>query len=222
VPGTPTVQLNGHPVFLGPRDAAGAATPTSHTVTLNGNALLRYLVRRVDAISLPTVPAPQAPRGTRHVVVDDVNYHIGDFATIRNLTLTSGPVAVPPGAYGDFTAQEGSGFVLGVAGATEPAVYELQRLTLQGAATLEVVGPVILRLANGITVAGALSSAGHPKWLTLELAHGGVTLNGKATLYGEVVAPNGTVIINGNATLHGRVAADRLTLNGNALLDDSL
>jgi hypothetical protein len=34
-----------------------------------------------------------------------------------------------------------------------------------------------------------------------------------------VIAPNGTVTINGNSTLNGGVVADRLTINGNGLLN---
>ena len=37
--------------------------------------------------------------------------------------------------------------------------------------------------------------------------------------YGIVTAPNGPVTLNG--TLHGRVNADRLTINGNGVLEDS-
>src|SRR5690349_8612009 len=36
MPGLPTVQLNGKPKFAGTRDSTGAASPTSHRVTLSG------------------------------------------------------------------------------------------------------------------------------------------------------------------------------------------
>jgi rhamnogalacturonan endolyase len=49
-----------------------------------------------------------------------------------------------------------------------------------------------------------------------------VTLNGGSTLHGEVIAPAGTVTLNGNATVNGRVSADRLTLNGNAVLHEAI
>ncbi|HEU0172735.1 MAG TPA: hypothetical protein VFV58_00605, partial [Blastocatellia bacterium] len=57
---------------------------------------------------------------------------VGDWATLRNLTLNSnvGQIAAPAGAYGDFTANGGSGFTLGVAGSVLPTVYYFQRLTL--------------------------------------------------------------------------------------------
>ena len=74
-----------------------------------------------------------------------------------------------------FDANGTSGFILGEAGATDPVVYNLQRLTL----------------------------------------------NGNASFLGSVVAPSGTVTINGNATLTGHVASDRLTINGNGLLEEA-
>ena len=59
-----------------------------------------------------------------------------------------------------------------------------------------------------------------PVQCAIELAQGGLTLNGNTTLRATVIAPNGTVILNGNSTLTGRVSADSLTLNGNSLLED--
>jgi rhamnogalacturonan endolyase len=221
VPGTPTVKLNGHPLFAGIVDAAGAVTPTNYTVTLNGGAVSRYLVRRVDPLAMPVVTAPAAPAGTRDVNLNKASDTAGDFATIRNLTLNgnAGTRAVPAGVYGNITINGNSSVVLGVAGATEPSVYELQGLTLNGRASVQIVGPVKLKLANGTSVNGTIGSAGHPGWLEIELASGGLTLNGQATVHAIVTAPNGTVTVNG--TLHGRVTADRLTINGQGVLEDA-
>jgi rhamnogalacturonan endolyase len=219
VPGTPALKLNGSPMLAGTKNGPGAATPTNYTVTLNSGAVIRYLVRRVDAIALPVVAAPTAPAGTRSVSINNSSQSAGNFATLRNLTLNSGSghIAVPPGAYGNFTANSGS-FVLGIAGATEPAVYSLQNLTINGSASLQIAGPVILTLANGVTFNGAAGSAAHPEWFTLQIYSGGVTLNSNGVLHGTIVAPTGTVTLN--AALHGTVSSDRLILNGNALLDE--
>ena len=219
VPGTPALKLNGNPMLAGTKNGPGIATPTNFTVTLNGGAVIRYFVRRVDAIALPVVAAPPAPAGTRSVSINNSGQSAGNFATLRNLTLNggAGQIAVPPGAYGNFTANGGS-FVLGIAGATEPAVYSLQNLTINGSASLQIAGPVILTLVNSVTFNGAAGNPAHPEWLTLQVYSGGVTLNGNGTLHGTIVAPNGTVTLN--AALHGRVSSDRLTLNGNALLDE--
>jgi len=220
VPGLPTVRLNGHPTFVGTRDGTGSASPSNYQVTLNSNAVLRYLVRRTDPIAMPTVSAPPRPAGTRDLEIKSAGQNLGSFATLRNLTLNgnAGNYAVPAGTYGNFVADGNSGFILGVAGATTPAVYNLQGLTLNGNAQLQIVGPVIIVLANGGSIDGAVAATGNPAWLTLAVASGGVTLNGNVTFRGSIVAPTGTVTINGNATLTGTVVADRLTINGNGLL----
>jgi len=222
VPGTPTVRLNGKPTYGGTIDAAGLEAPNNYSVTLNGGAVLRRTVRRIDPLALPVVAAPPQPTGTRYVSLNKATDPIGDFATLRNLTLNGnvGAVVVPAGTYGDFTANGNGSFVLGVADATEPAVYSLQRLTMNGNATLKIVGPVVLRLANGINFngSGVTGTSGQP--FTIEIASGDLTLNGSVTLNASVVVPNGRVTVNGAATLNGRVAADNLTLNGNGLLND--
>ncbi len=222
VPGTPTVHLNGSPTYGGTLDAAGSAAPSNYTITLNNHALLRHVVRRVDPSVMPVVSAPPAPTGTRNVTLNNASQSPGNFATLRNLTLNSnvGQIVVPPGTYGAFSANGGSGFTLGIAGATEPAVYNLQSLTLNSSATVQIVGPVVLTLASGVTLNnGSVGASGHPEWLDLRVASGGVTLNSGATLHALVLAPAGTVTLN-TGTLHGRVTADRLTLNSNGVIED--
>lgn len=220
VPGTPTVRVNGKPTYGGTLDGAGAASPTNYQVTLSGNVSLRHVVRRTAPISLPPVGAPPAPGGTRTVTINTSGQSAGDFATLRHLTLNgnAGQIAIPPGTYGDFTVNGSSGFTLGVAGATQPAVYHFQRLTLNGQSQVQVVGPVVVTVANGFTANGTFGSPAHPSRLTLTISSGGLTLNGGARLYGTINAPNGTVILNGNSHLVGGVACDRLTINGGALL----
>lgn len=221
VPGTPAVQLNGSPTFGGAVDGPGDAEPSNHTIALNGGAVLGGLVRRIDPVSLPIVAAPPAPAGTRDVALNHGNGDPGDFATLRNLTLNgnAGPLATPPGTYGSFVANGNSGFILGVAGSTAPAVYNLQNLVLNGKGALQIVGPVVLTLAGETTFNGEIGAAGQPELLLLRIVSGGLTLNGGATLHGFVDAPNGTVAINANATLEGGVASDRLIVNGHGRLD---
>jgi autotransporter-associated beta strand protein len=217
VPGKPGVVLNGSPVYGSTLDSTGSATPTSHTVTLNSRAVLSHVVRRVDPLNMPVVPAPQAPAGTRNVTLNSASQSLGNFSTLRNLTLNSqaGNVAVPAGAYGTFTANGNSAFVLGVPGGSEPAEYHLQSLTLNTGAKLQIVGPVRLRLAASMTVnAGSAGSAEHPEWLELQVANGGLTLNTGAAFRGNITAPNGTILLNSNCSITGRLIADGFTLNG--------
>ncbi len=220
VPGTPTVYLNGDPVFAGVIDAEGAEEPSDYGITLNSEAVIRFIVHRVDPIAMPEVEAPSEPAGTRNVALNEASQSVGDFATLRDLTLNgdAGTVAIPSGVYGNITVNGESSIVLGEEGSDQPSVYELQGLNLNGDATLQIVGPVTLRLGRGTSLNGVVGSPDHPDWLDLQIADGGLTLNGDAVVYGIIVAPNGSVVINGE--LHGRVTADSLTINGSGLLEE--
>jgi autotransporter-associated beta strand protein len=219
VPGTPGVVLNGQPIFVGTNEGPGSSSPVNYTVTLNTGAALRYLVRRVDPIAMPVVGAPPAPAGTRDVSLNTAGQSAGDFATLRNLTLNSGAgaCAVPPGTYGRFTVNGAGTLVLGVAGATEPAIYNLQSLTLNTGGKIQLVGPVVITVASGASFNGSANVGGDPDAFTLRIATGGLTLNTGVTFTGHVIAPAGTVTLN-SSTLNGSVISDRLTLNGSAVL----
>jgi RHS repeat-associated protein len=221
VPGTPTVQVQGNPSYGGTVDGTGATTPTGYTVTINGNATVGRVVRRTDPVGMPSVPAPPAPTGTRDVTVNGPGGSYGDPATLRNLTLNgnAGMVAVPPGTYGTFTANGGSGFTLGTAGSSAAVSYNLQNLNLNGNSRIDVVGPIVLTLANGTSINGNSGAAANPGWLTIRIANGGLTLNSGVILNGAILAPNGTVIVNGNSRLVGRTVSDRLTVNGSGIID---
>jgi alpha-tubulin suppressor-like RCC1 family protein len=220
VPGTPKATLNGHPNFGGTIAGAGSAAPSSYTVTLNGNCSLGHLRTRTDPVILPTVSAPPQPAGTRDVALNSPGQDVGNFSTLRNLTLNGnvGQAAIPPGTYGTFTANSNSGFTLGVAGATQPAIYNLQGLTLNSSSQLQIVGPVVLTLAGSLTLNSTAGTSTHPEWLTLNVASGSVTLNGNVILYGLVAAPASAVTLNGNSQLIGGLISDRLTMNGNSFL----
>ena len=79
-------------------------------------------------------------------------------------------------------------------------------------------GPVILTLANGVTLNGSMGEPAPPEWLQLDVAAGGLTLNSQVRFDGYVVAPAGTVTINDTAVLNGGIVADRLTVNGTGTL----
>ena len=71
---------------------------------------------------------------------------------------------------------------------------------------------MVINLADGVSVNGSLGDSDHPEWLEINIASGGLTLNGNVTV-------SGTVTINGHSVIKGGVNADQLTLNGNGLLD---
>ena len=220
VPGTPNVQLNGTPIFGGTMPGSGSASPTGYAVTLNSGAKLGHLRTRTDPVTIPSVAAPAAPAGSRSVTLNSPGQNPGSFATLRNLTLNSnaGQVVVPAGTYGDFIANSGSGFTLGTAGATQPAVYNFQHFSLNGNNLIQVLGPVVVTVANGFSPNGPIGSQANSSWLTLRISSGDLNINSGSNVYGTFLVPAGAVTVNGNATLTGTVSCDRLTVNSGGLL----
>lgn len=220
VPGTPEVLLNGKPKYAGTLDGAGAVVPENYQVTLGGGATLQHVVRRTDGVTLAEVAAPPLPVGTRAFTISKSGQAVGDFTTLKDLTLNSnvGEVAVPPGTYGDFSANAGSGFALGIAGSTAPAVYHFQNLGLNSNSTFTVVGPVVVTVAADLTTNTDMGAAEHPEWLKLRIANGGLTINGNRSVYAHLEAPNSTLTLNGGAQFVGLVKSDRLVVNGDAVL----
>jgi hypothetical protein len=154
------------------------------------------------------------------VAINTPSQEIGDFATLRNLTLNSGvgPREIPAGTYGNVTVNSGSALVLGQAGAVEREVYHFQRLTLNSGSAVRLLGPVEIVLANAISANAPIGEPLHPEWLECRIAAGGLTLNSPARLDGYVTAPHGAVVLNSQAVLTGGVRSDRLTLNSGSRL----
>ena len=59
-------------------------------ITLNGAATVTRVVRRTAPIALPVVNAPPPPAGARSVTITSTGQSVGDFSTVRDLTLTGG------------------------------------------------------------------------------------------------------------------------------------
>jgi hypothetical protein len=104
-----------------------------------------------------------------------------------------------------------SRLILGVPNAADPAVYNLQSLTMTGASMLKVVGPVILNVAGEVDLHGTAGDPARPAWLRLEVAAGGVKVHAAGALAGSVTAPSGVVAVSG--TIVGRVVSDSLVVN---------
>ena len=222
VPGTPTIVAGTSSNYGGTLDGIGAASPSDYTFTLNSGAVLRHVVRRTAAIALPIVTAPPAPSGTRNVAISSAGQSIGEFVTLCNLTLYSsvGQVAIPPGTYGSFSANSGSGFILGIPGATQPAIYNLQGLTLNSGSQLQILGPTIINLAAGPTINTSIGESTHPEWLIVNAASGSITVNSNKVINGHLIAPGGTITVNG--ILNGSAASDRLTVSSAGALNQDL
>ena len=219
VPGTPVVQLNSSPTYNGTLEGSGSMSPSNYTIMLNSGSSLRHVIRRTTAVSLSSVATVPTPTATASATVNTAGQSV-TWTNLKDLTLNSnvGQYTVPAGTYGNFNASSGTGFKLGVAGTTQASVYNFQNLTLNGNSTLQVLGPVVINLANGFSANAPIGASSNPAWLTLNIKSGGFTLNSGCNLYGYLVAPSGTVIINSGTQLVGGVSSAYLTVNGNGLL----
>ena|GEM_PF-1077587 len=220
-PGMPAVIINGMPTYGGTIDGAGSESPTGYTVTINSGTTLDHVVRRTDPVLLPVVSTPVAPSGTRNVIISNPSQSVGDWATVRNLTLNGnvGQFGIPAGAYGTFAVSGNSSLILGSPGAIRPSIYYFQQLTLNSGAQVQIAGPVLIVVENSCSLSGSImGSAERPEWLTLHITGGGLTLNSSSEVHGYAVVPAGQVTINNNSKLSGWLAADRLTLNSHGLL----
>jgi hypothetical protein len=217
MPGTPTVRANGQAGIGSTVDGSGSTSPSGYQITLNGQATIGTLVRRTNPVAMPVVAPPQAPTGTRTVVLNTLLDPIGTWATVKNLTINGvvGTTTIPAGAYGDIIVNGSNTVALGVAGATTPAAYHFKSLVLNGSTKLTILGPVVITVGSQVTFNADAGSSGHPEWMTLKIHTGGLTLSGNSDFYGTVIAPSGSLILNGNSTLTGGLAVDMLTLNGN-------
>ncbi|MET0625293.1 MAG: VWA domain-containing protein [Pyrinomonadaceae bacterium] len=224
IPGAPTVSVQGTGgkfSFGGVIEGPDAAEPTGYAVTLTGNATLRHLITRTNPVEIDGVEPPPAPAGARDVTLTQAGQSAGDWATVRALTVQgkAGSVTVPAGTYGAFSASSHTTLVFGVAGATTPAVYNLDSLSLSGGSQLRVAGPVVLTVRNGITLSGSTLGAGdEPRRLLLKMSGGELKITGSGVLYGVVRAPQSAVTVEGQGRLRGTVACDRLTVSGNGVL----
>lgn len=222
VPGTPSVHMRGRATLGETAEGTGGVEPSGYALRLGGQASLERLVVRTDPREMEEVAPPSAPAGTREVRIDKPEESAGDFATVRDLTVSggAGAVAVPPGVYGRLAANGRNALVLGVAGSTEPARYEVQELKLAGGAELRLAGPVVITVARRVVVEGRATAGveDDPRRLSLRVAGEEVSVKGQGTLFAVVQAPAGTVHLGGRARLRGSVACDRLRIGGQSLL----
>lgn len=223
VPGSPTV-ANNSAAFGGIVDATGSAQPSNHTVTLSPTSVLSHVVRRVDPVVLPTVAAPPMPSGTRIVTLSIPGQNPGDFSTIRNLNLlgTVGEVRMPPGSYGNITVNGNAQLILGVEGATEPSVYNLQALvinTQRGTAALRVVGPVIINVNLTLLAGGLTGNPDHPEWLQMNLAGNLLSVPFGGNVHGYVLAPAADLNVSNGGSLRGGAVVNRISIMAGAVVE---
>jgi len=223
LPGTPTIQLSGAARYAGTINDGGLTTPANYIVNLSGDVDLPGRVHtQVDPVQLPadfptSVPAPS---GTRAVSIHSQSEiaGIGNWQTVRDLSVSrSGlTVNVPPGNYGTFTVNGNSR--LNFTGGT----YNFANtFNLDGSASIQATGFVVINVAKSLTVtSGALVAGSYtsPGDVRLNVLGTSVNVNGSSQICGLLRGDNATVTVSGTAQVRGQVIADSLILNGGKVI----
>ena len=137
---------------------------------------------------IPPIPNPLPPQNN---------------VTYRDTTLA-------PGSYGNVTMK---GTVTLTGGTTgSPAVYTINSLTLNGNATVQVTGPVIINLAGQPNLSNVLDMTGGgfsnstyvPGQFVINYGGtGGMTVTGGTDAYAVINAPNAAITFRGGSNFYG-------------------
>lgn len=215
VAGNPNININGTITYNGTVVGSGSSSPSGYSININSSVSLRHLVTKTDPIVIGSISPPPQPQGNTNLSLNPGQI-VSDFSNIRDLTLNSnyGQLIVPEGTYGGFTANTNAGFTFGIEG--ENTTYNLQSLTLNSSAQLQVRGNVTINVANifNLGTPSTLGDENNPIGLTLNISGSNLNLNTNVKIYGVVQAPQATVNVNSGALLKGLLVCDRLNLNG--------
>ncbi|WP_193214050.1 PKD domain-containing protein [Luteolibacter marinus] len=221
LPGHPEIKTNGGSNLPFVTDGGGSQQPDRYRLTLNNGVQLGGITLGTDAEALPEAPVPVPGSGNRTVHVNHPDDEVGEAGSIRSLTINHGEsvIALDPGRYDRITLNGSSTLELQGGSEAEPAIYEVQQLTVNGGSRISVHGPVVLRLKNSLNLNGYMGDPDHPEWLELSISGGSFNLNGGSAYHGRAVIPSGSIIVNSGSLLHGLAFTDRLTLNGDGVID---
>jgi len=197
VPGTPVVTGVASNKII---NLDGDINPTNYTVSIGSGVVFGGSVyRRITPVPLPTVTLPTG--------------------LVERGNASSG--TLQPGHYGTVNPNNNATITLGVAGATQPSVYSFNTLAVGNGAKVNIVGPVVLTLNPGSTSTISIQNnvvvgnSLHPEWLQIKMYTGNLNLGNNGTLYGSVLAPQGTVTFENNSGFNGSVTAKTFLLNNN-------
>ncbi|HKS75468.1 MAG TPA: PilX N-terminal domain-containing pilus assembly protein [Terriglobales bacterium] len=181
------------PASYGPCPANGVSTSGSPTI-LSGLANVALYNPPV-----PPLPNPLPPQTN---------------TTIRNTTMN-------PGSFGNVTLQ--GNVVLTGGTVSNPAVYTLNSLTLNGNANVSTTGPIIINLA-GVNQSVVLQMNGNSYFANTSLIpsnlvinYGGtgtMNINGGNNAYSVINAPNAALNFGGGAAFYGSAVASTINDQG--------
>ncbi len=215
VPGTPNLNINGSATYNGTVVGSGSTSPSGYSINVNSGVSLRHINTRVDPITISSVGAPPNPSGNTNLTLNP-GQTVTSFTGVRDIILNSnyGQLVVPPGTYGNFTANTNCGFTLGID--NQNTVYNLLGLTLNSSSQLQIRGNVTINLGSTFNLGSptTIGNVSNPVSLNINTNANNINLNSNVKLYGMLNAPQASVNVNSGAVLKGLLISDRLNLNG--------
>ena len=219
--GSPKIQQNGNPTFLGEVIGTGQAGSVNYTIQLNSGAKVGNIITHTDAISLPTVSFPTGATGSKRINLNPGD-SVQNWSEVKSLNINSnvGDIVIPQGSYENIQVGSGSAIILGNKGVDQPSVYHFSQLQLNGDAKLLLTGPVIINLKSGLNVNNQTKIGGKADGsvepLEINVYSGSVNINQGAEVFANITAPKSNVNISG--TLNGGLVSKSLNLNNGAKL----
>jgi hypothetical protein len=259
VPGGPDIVNNSNTVNSSNLVAFGCSSDlfNKYKVLLTGKITFTgQIVTQYPVTTLTPLAPVAAPTGNRQVILSTVaqgeafNNDPNSSVNLRTLILNSkvGAVQVAPGSYEKLVANSGSQLVLGNASARpdNPAVYNLQDLTLNSGSDLVVIGYVQVRVQRSLVVGAGATAGVKVGGPTTEDANltidpgvdsltintttsqditqlrvdgvGNIILNSQGVLCGVINAPNTTITVNSQSKLIGNIKADKLVVHNDGMV----
>lgn len=183
-------------------DLAGGTSPANYTFKFLSDTYIEGKVyRRANAPAVPTITLPT------------------DLVFRGNVTLSSGNRTLEGGHYGSVSVSGTSSVLrLGVAGSATPTVYRFDTLSLTRG-RVEILGPVIVTVANGFTVGSSMimGNSSDPGRLQLQMFAGNLSVEGD--LFARVIAPTSKVSVGNGGYMNGSLVAREMEIapNGEAV-----
>ena len=179
--------------------SSGGAAVNGHSPPTEGD-----IIQLPSSVQLPTPPAPNPPPPT-------TSYN-GNGQTLLN-----------GASVGDVTVNAGATLTLGAPGVT--STITINSIKLVGNGTLNILGTVILKVADQNNVSNPIDFAGGAVAnASLDPSHfqvvyggtGGIQLNGGSATAAVIYAPNAEATLNGGGDFFGSIVTSTLDDTGGA------
>jgi len=195
-----------------------AISKLSGTLSLVDRAAASAVVsgrRNQPSFALPQLEPARKPTSKRDLDIQGGRSGTELSLGARNVLMRASERELVPGAYGTLTLEAGT-LRLGRPG--ELTRYDFQSLNLSGNSKIELLGPVVVWVSNGVRLQGAVGSPGKPQWFDLRVSSGDIRIVRGAEIHGYISATNSLVEVESFSNVFGGVCADKSRVHPGARL----